>query len=65
MKNKILIVVSKYYEEVANNLLDGAKNALIEKNYEFEISTAPGCFEIPYVINHNIEKMNKLGHVFN
>ena len=54
MKDKILIVVSNYYKEVSDNLISGSIKHLSENNYEYEIISAPGCFEIPYIINSKI-----------
>ena len=55
MKNKILIVASKYYNEVSANLIKGATNHLKENSFEYEIIYAPGCLEIPFLINKNID----------
>ena len=54
MSNKILIVVSNYYKEISNNLIEGATKYLSENNSEYKIIYAPGCFEIPFLINKNI-----------
>ena len=58
MKKKILIVVSHYYKEVANNLLKGAKETLLMYNKicSFQIINAPGSFEIPFLIKKNINE---------
>jgi len=57
---KILIVVSDYYEEVAQGLIQGAtdyfdinKEELYNKGFSvnYEIKKVPGSFEIPYIIN--------------
>ena len=56
MKNKILIVISKYYEEIGNNLLEGAINELKVNKIDYDISYSPGCFEIPFIISKNIKK---------
>tara|TARA_B100000579_G_C22676014_1_gene778001 strand:+ start:360 stop:800 length:441 start_codon:yes stop_codon:yes gene_type:complete len=61
MKRKILIVKATYYKEISNDLLNGVINYLKKfeennsNNIDFEIKTidAPGCFEIPFVINNN------------
>tara|TARA_B100000700_G_scaffold289218_1_gene346369 strand:- start:365 stop:787 length:423 start_codon:yes stop_codon:yes gene_type:complete len=57
MHKKILIVVSDYYKEIANGLLDGAKikiQSYTQKfNIEFNIIYSPGSFEIPFLINKN------------
>jgi 6,7-dimethyl-8-ribityllumazine synthase len=56
MSNKILIVASNYYKEVMNNLINGTTIFLKENNYEYHIIYSPGCFEIPFLINENINK---------
>ena len=57
---KVLIVVSDYYQEVAQGLIKGAtdyfalnKSKLAENNinYDCEVKKAPGSFEIPFLIN--------------
>ena len=64
MNKDVLIVVSKYYQDVSNNLLKGVEDYFMEfkkkKDSEFflkrfHIVEAPGSFEIPYLIN----KFNK------
>ena len=54
MKKKILIVASNYYEEISDNLIEGSIQYLKENHYEYEIIYSPGCFEIPFLINKNI-----------
>tara|TARA_Y100001970_G_C14043002_1_gene754823 strand:- start:422 stop:820 length:399 start_codon:yes stop_codon:yes gene_type:complete len=56
MKNKILIVISNYYEEIANNLLKGSVKELKLCKIDYDIVYAPGCFEIPLLISKNIKK---------
>ena len=56
MKNKILIVLSNYYDEVGNNLLEGATNELKSNKIDYDVLYAPGCFEIPYLVSKNIKK---------
>ena len=61
MKKKLLIVTAKYYKEISENLINGATEYIdnqIRNNskisgYEYEHLDAPGCFEIPYLINKN------------
>ena len=55
MKKKVLIVVSDYYEDIANALLDSTKKFL-NKKIKFEIIIVPGVFEIPIIISKNINK---------
>ena len=56
MNSKILIVASNYYEEVSDNLIEGAKLTLSEFKKEYDIIYSPGCYEIPFLIKKNIEK---------
>ena len=56
MKNKVLIVISDYYEEIGKNLLKGALTELELNKITFDILFAPGCFEIPFLISKNIKK---------
>ena len=53
---KILIVSSNYYEDISNNLLEGASKELKNNNISFDVLFAPGCFEIPFLISKNINK---------
>jgi len=56
MKNKVLIVISDYYEEIGKNLLKGALTELELNKIKYDIKFAPGCFEIPFLISKNIKK---------
>ena len=56
MEGKILIVASNYYKEIYDNLIYGSSQYLAKNNIEYEIISAPGCFEIPILINKNIDK---------
>ncbi len=56
MKNKVLIVISDYYEEIGKNLLKGALKELELNKITYDILFAPGCFEIPFLISKNITK---------
>jgi len=56
MKNKVLIVISDYYEEIGKNLLKGALIELELNKITYDILFAPGCFEIPFLISKNIKK---------
>ena len=59
---KVLIVVSDYYEKVAQGLIKGSteyfdnnKNDLSDKDIsiQYKIVKSPGSFEIPFIINKN------------
>lgn len=47
---RVLIVEARYYEGLADALLDGAKAALTEGGAEFDVVTVPGALEIPAAI---------------
>jgi len=55
VKYKILIVLSKFYEDLSKNLISGAKKKLKGKA-NIKIIEVPGSFEIPVVISKNIKK---------
>jgi len=62
IKEKVLIILSKYYEEISENLLNSAVNFLEEKSILFDIIEVPGALEIPQVLNlqTNISKNKSL-----
>ena len=56
---KICIVVSNYYKEISNNLLNGSINELKKNGYKkINIKFVSGAFEIPNIISLNINKYN-------
>ena len=62
MKKKILIVFSDYYNDISDNLLDGALKHL-QNTYNLNMinkyvvtTTVPGVFEIPVTIATRIKK---------
>ena len=55
MKNKYLIVIADYYEDITNGLLDSALN-LMPKLNSIKIIKVPGVLEIPVTISKNIKK---------
>lgn len=46
MKKKILIVEARYYEDICEALLAGAKAKLDSAGYEYDVVTVPGALEI-------------------
>ena len=48
--SRILIVEARYYDEIADALLAGAKKALAEAGAQFEVISVPGALEIPTAI---------------
>ena len=55
------IVVSRYYESICNNMLDGALGTLRENGVaddDITIASAPGAFEIPAVAKKMVDSGN-------
>ena len=55
IKGKVLIIISKYYKEISENLLKSATTFLEEKNILFNIIEVPGALEIPQALNLQID----------
>ena len=55
MKNKYLVVIADYYEDIAKGLLDSALKLIPKSNF-IKIIKVPGVFEIPVTISKNINK---------
>ena len=51
IKGKVLIIISKYYEKISENLLKSAITFLDEKQTLFNIIEVPGALEIPQALN--------------
>jgi 6,7-dimethyl-8-ribityllumazine synthase len=49
-KIRVLIVEGRFYSELSDALLDGAKAALDAYGAEYDVITVPGALEIPAVI---------------
>lgn len=47
---KILIVEARFYDELSDALLKGAKRALDEAGASYEVVTVPGALEVPAAI---------------
>lgn len=54
---KILIVESRFYEEITDNLVKGAVRALTEKGAGYKRVIVPGILEIPGAIRFAIRAM--------
>ena len=52
---RVLIVESRYYDEIAAELLAGADNALVAAGVTYERVEVPGAFEIPAAIKFAVE----------
>src|ERR1041384_1366969 len=47
---RILVVEARYYQDIADMLLRGAKRVLRDAGAEFDLVTVPGALEIPAAI---------------
>ena len=47
---RVLIVEARFYDELADALLEGAKDALRSQGVQFDVVTVPGALEIPPLI---------------
>ena len=51
---KVLIIISKYYKDISENLLKSAITFFKNKSIIFEVIEVPGALEIPQVLNLQI-----------
>tara|TARA_B100000676_G_C17543144_1_gene563511 strand:- start:141 stop:599 length:459 start_codon:yes stop_codon:yes gene_type:complete len=65
-KLKILIVESRFYSEISDQLLLGAKKELESENISFEIVSVPGALEIAQamniIISNNVNSSKQVGY---
>jgi 6,7-dimethyl-8-ribityllumazine synthase len=54
-KLKLLIIEARFYDDLADALLDGAKTALDEAGAKYDVVTVPGALEIPAVISFALD----------
>src|SRR6185436_13535348 len=52
---KLLIVEARFYDHLADALLDGAKAALDEAGASYDVVTVPGALEIPAAISFALD----------
>ncbi|MBX9801688.1 MAG: 6,7-dimethyl-8-ribityllumazine synthase [Caulobacteraceae bacterium] len=52
---RVLIVEARYYDELADALLEGAKDALRAQHVSFDVVTVPGALEVPTAIALAVE----------
>tara|TARA_B100001540_G_C15642301_1_gene567154 strand:- start:439 stop:849 length:411 start_codon:yes stop_codon:yes gene_type:complete len=58
MNKEILIVGSKYYNDIYQNLLKGSIKTLENYKFNYQIREAPGSLEIPFIINKYINNFS-------
>ena len=51
----LLIVEARFYDDLADALLDGAKAALDEAGATYDVVTVPGALEIPAAISFALD----------
>ncbi|KFB10453.1 6,7-dimethyl-8-ribityllumazine synthase [Nitratireductor basaltis] len=61
---KLLIVEARFYDDIADGLLDGAKKALDAAGAAYEVVTVPGALEVPGVISMAIDAAYRGGKQF-
>jgi len=54
-KAHLLIIEARFYDDLADTLLDGAKAALDEAGATYDVLTVPGALEIPAVISFALD----------
>lgn len=64
IKGKVLIILSKYYKEISENLLMSAVDFLEEKSILFDVVEVPGALEIPQVFNLKTNISKNIGFAY-
>jgi 6,7-dimethyl-8-ribityllumazine synthase len=59
----ILIVVSPYYQDIAEQLVRGASQVISDAGMKVEIITVPGAFEIPAAIGYALRSNRYAGYI--
>ena len=52
-KKKILIISSNFYQEISQNLLEGALEVLKKNKFNYELVEIDGSLEIPFFLEKN------------
>ena len=58
----LLIVEARFYDDLADALLDGAKAALDEAGATYDVVTVPGALEIPAAISFALDGGRRRRH---
>lgn len=60
----LLIVEARFYEKIAESLLEGATTALRAKGASYDIVSVPGVLEIPAAVAMAIDAIEEGGRVY-
>ena len=60
INRKVLIIISKYYKDISENLLKSAVTFLEENSILFDVVEVPGALEIPHVLNFKVNISNNV-----
>lgn len=60
-KAHLLIIEARFYDDLSDALLDGAKAALDEAGATYDVVTVPGALEIPAVISFALDGADEGG----
>ena len=60
INRKVLIIISKYYKDISENLLKSAETFLEENSILFDVIEVPGALEIPQVLNFQFNISNNI-----
>jgi 6,7-dimethyl-8-ribityllumazine synthase len=58
---RLLIIEARFYDDLADALLDGAKAALDAAGAQYDVVTVPGALEIPAVISFALDAADEDG----
>ena len=61
---KVLIIISKYYKDISENLLKSAVTFLEENSILFDVIEVPGALEIPQVLNFQVNISNNISFAY-
>lgn len=61
---RLLIVEARYYEDIADGLLDGATAAITAAGASFDVVTVPGALEIPAAVAITLQAAEARGEPY-
>ena len=64
INRKVLIIISKYYKDISENLLKSAVTFLEENSILFDVIEVPGALEIPQVLNFQVNISNNVSFAY-